>query len=350
MRLSDFDYHLPPSLIAQHPAEQRENARLMVLNKGDGSISHERFFNVVKYLRPGDALVMNDTRVTPSRLMGHRADTGGKVELLLISEKKEGEWESLIRPHKKGLLGTTILFGNGGLWAGVIELREEGRGYVRLSSDGPLKEKLLAYGKTPLPPYIRRNQRGDSQDVEMSDRERYQTVIARHDGSVAAPTAGLHFSAVLLEKLAAQGVKVVTITLHIGPGTFRPVRREDVVSHKMEAERFCVSPESAEEINKAKASGGRVVCVGSTAARTLETCAENDGRIEAGTASTGLFIYPGYDFKAVDALITNFHLPRSTLLLLVCAFAGRERTLQAYREAVAGGYRFYSYGDAMMII
>ncbi len=350
MRLSDFDYYLPPSLIAQHPAPRRDSSRLLVLNRREDSLTHERFFDIVKYLNAGDALVMNNTKVSPSRLAGRREDTGGKTELLLMSELSEGRWEALIKPHKKGLVGATILFGTGDLKGEVRELKEGGRGIVVLSSEGPLKKKLQEHGRTPLPPYIKREKGKGTLETEMMDRERYQTVVARHDGSIAAPTAGLHFSIELLEKLSAQGVKVVAVTLHIGPGTFMPVRREDVLSHKMEEEYFYLSSQSAEEINRVREAGGRVVCVGSTAARTLEACSRSDGTIEPTSGTSNLFIYPGDEFKAVDALITNFHLPKSTLLLLVCAFAGRERTLSTYKEAVTKGYRFYSYGDAMMII
>ncbi len=350
LKLSDFDYNLPPSLIAQYPAERRENARLLVLNRQDGSMAHKHFYNVLKYLKAGDALIMNDTRVTPSRLMGHREDTGGKVEMLLLSELKEGRWEALIKPHKNGLLGRTILFGKGDLRGEVLELKQGGKSTIRLNCRGELKEKLRLYGRIPLPPYIKRETGPGFEKTEALDRERYQTVLARHEGSVAAPTAGLHFSEELLGNLSDQGIRLVTMTLHIGAGTFRPVRQEDITSHTMEPEYFSLSRESADSINEVKASGGRIICVGSTATRTLETCTTSVGRIEPMSGWTSLFIYPGYEFKAVDALITNFHLPKSTLLMLVCAFAGREQTLQAYKEAISKEYRFYSYGDAMLII
>jgi S-adenosylmethionine:tRNA ribosyltransferase-isomerase len=350
MRLSDFDYHLPPSLIAQYPAERREASRLLVLGREDGSVTHAFFYDLVDYLKAGDALVMNDTRVTPSRLHGRRADTGGKVELLLISEIGEGKWESLVRPHKRGLMGADIRFGDGDLTGRVLELKEGGRGIVLLECESPLKDMLLLHGRTPLPPYIKRDYEGDSLETEMLDRERYQTVIARREGAVAAPTAGLHFSEELLGELSSRDVRIVTLTLHVGPGTFMPVRTEDVQAHRMEAEYFSLSKESAEILNEVRASGGRLVCVGSTATRVIETCSTAEGRVRPAEGWTDLFIYPGYEFKAVDALITNFHLPKSTLLMLVCAYAGRGNTLAAYREAVERGYRFYSYGDAMLII
>jgi len=338
IRAEDFDYALPPDRIAQHPVEPRDHARLMVLHRDSGKLEHRRFYEVVDYLRRGDVLVINETRVFPARLVGKRP-SGGKVELLLVRPLGRDTWEALAKPGRKVRPGERLLFGEGKLTGEVVERTEDGKRVVRFSGD---IETLRNLGQVPLPPYIRRSPIPE-------DRERYQTVYARVEGSVAAPTAGLHFTEELLERLREKGVEVVPIVLHVGPGTFRPVRGE-VSEHRMEAEYYEVSPRAAEVVNLAREKGGRVVAVGTTSVRTLETVADEEGRVRPGSGWTELFIYPPYRFRVVDALITNFHLPRSTLLMLVAAFAGRERVLEAYMEAVRLGYRFYSYGDAMLII
>ena len=338
IRAEDFDYALPPDRIAQHPVEPRDHAGLMVLHRDSGKLEHRRFYEVVDYLRRGDVLVINETRVFPARLVGKRP-SGGKVELLLVRPLGRDTWEALAKPGRKVRPGERLLFGEGKLTGEVVERTEDGKRVVRFSGD---IETLRNLGQVPLPPYIRRSPIPE-------DRERYQTVYARVEGSVAAPTAGLHFTEELLERLREKGVEVVPIVLHVGPGTFRPVRGE-VSEHRMEAEYYEVSPRAAEVVNLARGKGGRVVAVGTTSVRTLETVADEEGRVRPGSGWTELFIYPPYRFRVVDALITNFHLPRSTLLMLVAAFAGRERVLEAYREAVRLGYRFYSYGDAMLII
>jgi len=338
IRAEDFDYALPPDRIAQHPVEPRDHARLMVLHRDSGKLEHRRFYEVVDYLRRGDVLVINETRVFPARLVGKRP-SGGKVELLLVRPLGRDTWEALAKPGRKVRPGERLLFGEGKLTGEVVERTEGGKRVVRFSGD---LEALRNLGQVPLPPYIRRSPIPE-------DRKRYQTVYARVEGSVAAPTAGLHFTEELLGRLREKGVEVVPIVLHVGPGTFRPVRGE-VSEHRMEAEYYEVSPRAAEVVNLARGKGGRVVAVGTTSVRTLETVADEEGRVRPGSGWTELFIYPPYRFRVVDALITNFHLPRSTLLMLVAAFAGRERVLEAYMEAVRLGYRFYSYGDAMLII
>jgi len=346
MRLSDFDYDLPPELIAQSPAGVRDASRLMTLDRRTGDITHGVFRDLAGYLRPGDVLVVNDTRVYPARLRGRKSATGGAVEALLTKDLGGGRYRALVKGGPRP--GTTIDF-DGGLRAEVEAAGEdEGGGGARIlsfESGAPIDERLDEVGSMPLPPYIAASGRD-----EVRDRERYQTVYAKKRGAVAAPTAGLHFTPELLRRLEEGGVSTVPVTLHVGPGTFMPVRADMVEDHVMEEEEYEVTAEAAEAINEARRSGGRVVAVGTTSLRTLESAAGEDGEVRPGNGSTGLFIYPGYRFRAVDALITNFHLPRSTLLMLVSAFAGRERVLGAYREAVAGGYRFYSYGDAMLIL
>lgn len=337
MRADDFDYQLPKGLIAQHPVEPRDHARLMVLHRDSGTLEHRRFYELPGYLREGDVLVVNESKVFPARLLGRRS-SGGKVELLLLRRLEGDLWEALARPGRRVRPGERLYFGEG-VTGEVVERTEDGKRVVRFSGD---LRALRRLGQVPLPPYIRR-------PPVPEDEERYQTVYAKVEGSVAAPTAGLHFTEELLGKLREEGVRIVPVVLHVGPGTFRPVEGE-VSEHRMEPEYYEVTGEAADAINEARGRGGRVVAVGTTSVRVLETVADEEGRVHPGRGLTELFIYPPYRFKAVDVLITNFHLPRSTLLMLVAAFAGRERVLEAYGEAVRLGYRFYSYGDAMLIL
>jgi len=337
MRADDFDYQLPKGLIAQHPVEPRDHARLMVLHRGSGTLEHRRFYELPRYLREGDVLVVNESKVFPARLLGRRS-SGGKVELLLLRRLEGDLWEALARPGRRVRPGEKLYFGEG-VTGEVVERTEDGKRVVKFSGD---LEALRRLGQVPLPPYIRR-------PPVPEDEERYQTVYAKVEGSVAAPTAGLHFTEELLGKLREEGVRIVPVVLHVGPGTFRPVEGE-VSEHRMEPEYYEITGEAADAINEARGRGGRVVAVGTTSVRVLETVADEEGRVRPGRGLTELFIYPPYRFKAVDVLITNFHLPRSTLLMLVAAFAGRERVLEAYGEAVRLGYRFYSYGDAMLIL
>ncbi|SMB98855.1 S-adenosylmethionine--tRNA ribosyltransferase-isomerase [Thermanaeromonas toyohensis ToBE] len=341
MRVEDFDYYLPPELIAQHPVEPRDASRLLVLHRKAGMLEHRRFYELPLYLKPGDILVLNDTRVIPARLLGKKAETGGQVELLLLRPLRRDCWEALVRPGRRIPPGTELLFGQGELRAKVLERTPQGGRLVEFKYEGEWEEILGRLGEVPLPPYIKE---------KLPDPERYQTVYASRPGSVAAPTAGLHFTPRLLKELKEKGVKIVYILLHVGLGTFRPVKEEVVEKHRMHAEYFCVDPEAARTINEARRQGGRVIAVGTTVVRTLETAATPEGEIKPREGLTELFIYPGYRFKAVDGLITNFHLPRSTLLMLVCAFAGRERVLEAYQVAIKERYRFYSFGDAMLIL
>jgi S-adenosylmethionine:tRNA ribosyltransferase-isomerase len=339
MQLSDFDYHLPEELIAQHPANVRDQSRLLVLGRETGAVSHRRFYDLPSYLVPGDTLVFNDTRVIPARLVGTKTDTGAKVEVFLLNRLTEDRWETLVKPGRKLRPGTTVSFGDD-LRGEILAVTDFGGRVVRFSFNGIFEEVLDRLGETPLPPYIHE---------QLQDKERYQTVYSRERGSAAAPTAGLHFTDKLLSSLADNSINLAFLTLHVGLGTFRPVSAENILDHKMHREYYSIPPAAADIINRAKERGGRIIAVGTTAVRTLETVAR-DGRVEAGSGWTDIFIYPGYRFKMVDALLTNFHLPKSTLLMLVSAFAGRENVLAAYREAVAERYRFFSFGDAMLII
>ena len=339
MRKSDFYFDLPEELIAQTPLERRDSSRLLHLDKTTGELEHRHFYDLLDYLREGDCMVFNDSRVLPARLIGARP-TGGSVELVLLRDLGEGRWECLSRPGRKTKPGTEILFGNGELKATVESVAEGGNRIVRFDYEGIFLEVLERLGKMPLPPYIKE---------ELQDSERYQTVYSREIGSAAAPTAGLHFTKELMEKIAAKGVKLCYVTLHVGLGTFRPVKAEEIEDHEMHSE-FCIIPEeTARIVSETKKKGGRVIAVGTTSCRTLESFAREDGSLPATSGWTNIFIYPGYTFKCVDALVTNFHLPESTLIMLVSALAGREHVLHAYEEAVKERYRFFSFGDAMFI-
>ncbi|WP_312521791.1 tRNA preQ1(34) S-adenosylmethionine ribosyltransferase-isomerase QueA [Anaerospora sp.] len=339
MLLSDYHYNLPDGLIAQHPHEPRDHSRLMVLNRTTGEVSHQHFYNVPDYLEPGDTLVFNNTRVIPARLIGTRADTGGKVEVFLLNRLNHNEWETLVKPGKRARPGTTISFGEE-LSCEILDSTEFGGRVVRFTFQGAFEAILDRLGETPLPPYIRER---------LEDGERYQTVYSCESGSAAAPTAGLHFTEEMLENLKQRGINLAFITLHIGLGTFRPVSVADITQHVMHREYYSISPEAAQIINQTKEKGHRVVAVGTTSVRTLETVG-TDGRIEAGSGWTNIFMYPGFEFKMIDAMVTNFHLPESTLLMLISAFAGRENVLAAYEIAVNEDYRFFSFGDAMLIL
>ena len=339
MRKSDFYFDLPEELIAQTPLERRDSSRLLHLDKVTGALEHRHFYELLDYLREGDCMVFNDSRVLPARLIGARP-TGGSVELVLLRDLGEGRWECLSRPGRKTKPGTEILFGNGELKATVESVAEGGNRIVRFDYEGIFLEVLERLGKMPLPPYIKE---------ELQDQERYQTVYSKVLGSAAAPTAGLHFTPELLEKIAAKGVGIGYVTLHVGLGTFRPVKEEQITDHEMHSEYCVISQETADLINRTKANGGRCICVGTTSCRTLESWAAEDGHMEAKAGWTNIYIYPGYQFKVMDALVTNFHLPESTLIMLVSAFAGREHVLAAYQEAVKERYRFFSFGDAMFI-
>ena len=340
MKTHDFYYNLPEELIAQTPLKDRDTSRLMVLDKTTGQVTHKHFYDIIDYLHPGDCLVMNDSRVLPARLLGHRP-TGGAVEVLLLRDLGEKRWECLCKPGRKMQPGNEVIFGDGELTATVVEVKADGNRIVEFHYEGIFLEVLERLGKMPLPPYIK---------AELADQERYQTVYSREVGSAAAPTAGLHFTNELLEKIRAKGVKTAFVTLHVGLGTFRPVKAENILEHHMHSELCMMSEETAQILNETKHSGGRVICVGTTSCRTLESLVKEDGTFEASTKWTEIFIYPGYTFKAMDGLITNFHLPESTLVMLVSAFAGREHVLNAYQEAVKERYRFFSFGDAMTIL
>ena len=340
MKTSDFYYDLPQELIAQTPIQQRDASRLMTLNRSTGETGHHRFYELPDFLRPGDCLILNDSRVLPARLLGQRLPGGGACEVLLLTDRGGGTWECLVRPGRKMRPGTRLSFGSGELAAEVTGETEGGNRLVRFTYQGIFLEVLERLGKMPLPPYIK---------AELQDRERYQTVYSRHNGSAAAPTAGLHFTPELLETIAAKGVGIGYVTLHVGLGTFRPVKEESIIDHAMHSEYCILSQETAELINRTRAAGGRCVCVGTTSCRTLESWAGEDGHMEAKSGWTDIYIYPGYRFKVTDALVTNFHLPESTLVMLVSAFAGRERVLAAYQEAVRERYRFFSFGDAMFL-
>ena len=339
VKTQDFYYDLPEELIAQTPLEQRDSSRLLVLDKNTGDLQHRHFYDIIDFLRPGDCLVLNNSRVLPARLIGHRP-TGGAVEVLLLRDLGDKKWECLCKPGRKMQVGSQVIFGNGELTATVTEIREDGNRVVEFHYEGIFLEVLERLGKMPLPPYIK---------AELADQERYQTVYSKEVGSAAAPTAGLHFTRELLEKVRAKGVKTAFVTLHVGLGTFRPVKAEEITEHHMHSELCMISQETAEVLNETKANGGRIVCVGTTSCRTLESLVNDDGSFRAASKWTEIFIYPGYKFKAMDALITNFHLPESTLVMLVSAFAGREAVLHAYEEAVKERYRFFSFGDAMFI-
>ena len=340
MDIKDFDYELPQELIAQDPLEDRSSSRLMVLDKKTGEISHRIFYDIIDELNPGDCLVINDTKVIPARLYGVKEDTGAKVEVLLLKREADDVWEVLVKPGKKCRPGAKLSFGDGLLKAEVLEVIDDGNRKIRFSYEGIFEEILDQLGQMPLPPYITH---------ELKDKNRYQTVYAKYEGSAAAPTAGLHFTKELLEKIREKGVIIASVTLHVGLGTFRPVKVENVLEHHMHSEYYRVEPEEAKKINDAKAAGGRIIAVGTTSCRTLESATGEDGILRAGCGWTEIFIYPGYQFKMIDALITNFHLPKSTLVMLVSALAGREHILAAYKEAVRDKYRFFSFGDAMFI-
>jgi len=340
MKTSDFYYDLPEELIAQTPLEKRDESRLLALDRGTGKWEHRKFFELTEYLRPGDCLILNNSRVLPARLLGQRLPGGGACEVLLLIDRGERVWECLVRPGRKMRTGAKLSFGNGELTAEVIGEVEGGNRLVRFDYEGIFLEVLERLGKMPLPPYIKE---------ELRDSERYQTVYSKVVGSAAAPTAGLHFTPELLEKIAAMGVGVGYVTLHVGLGTFRPVKEDTVENHEMHSEYCVISQETADLINRTKAAGGRCICVGTTSCRTLESWASPDGTMEAKAGWTNIYIYPGYHFKVMDALVTNFHLPESTLVMLVSAFAGRETVLAAYAEAVKERYRFFSFGDAMLI-
>ncbi len=340
MTLEDFDYYLPEEQIAQDPLEHRSDSRLMVLDKKTGELEHKHFYDICDYLKPGDCLVINNTKVIPARLIGEKEGTGGKVEVLLLTRKSDNTWETLVKPGKNARIGQKLSFGNGLLKAEVIDIVEEGDRIIRFDFDGIFEEILDQLGQMPLPPYITH---------QLKDRNRYQTVYAKHEGSAAAPTAGLHFTKELLQEIRDMGVNIAEVTLHVGLGTFRPVKEENVLEHHMHTEYYKVTQEAADMINAAKASGNRVIAVGTTSTRTLEAAAEEDGTLREKSGWTDIFIYPGYKFKVIDCLITNFHLPKSTLIMLVSALASRENILAAYNEAVKEGYRFFSFGDAMFI-
>lgn len=340
MQLSDFNYDLPEELIAQDPLKKRSDSRLMVVGKEDGSIEHKHFYDIIDYVNPGDCLVVNDTKVIPARLMGVKEDTGASIEVLLLKRREEKVWETLVKPGKKARVGARISFGEGLLVGEVIDIVEEGNRLIRFEYDGIWEELLDKLGQMPLPPYITH---------KLEDRNRYQTVYAKNDGSAAAPTAGLHFTKELLKQLEDKGVVIAHVTLHVGLGTFRPVKVDNILEHHMHSEFYVVEQEEADKINAAKAKGSRIISVGTTSTRTLESVADENGVVRAGSGWTDIFIYPGYKFKVVDCLITNFHLPESTLLMLVSAFSSRENMLHAYEVAVEERYRFFSFGDAMFI-
>ena len=340
MKTSDFWYHLPEELIAQTPLEKRDTSRLLALDRQSGEIAHRHFYDILDYLNAGDCLVMNDSRVLPARLLGHRP-TGGAVEVLLLRDLGDKKWECLCKPGRKMQVGNQVIFGDGELTATVVEVQDTGNRVVEFHYEGIFLEVLERLGKMPLPPYIK---------AELADQERYQTVYSREVGSAAAPTAGLHWTNELLDKAREKGVKTAFVTLHVGLGTFRPVKAEEITDHHMHAELCMISEETAAILNQTKAEGGRIICVGTTSCRTLESLVNEDGSFEAKSKWTEIFIYPGYQFKAMQGLITNFHLPESTLVMLVSAFAGREHVLHAYEEAVKEKYRFFSFGDAMCIL
>ena len=341
MDVKDFYFDLPQELIAQDPLEDRASSRLLVLDKHTGEITHKGFRDILEYLKPGDCLVINDTKVIPARLFGVKEDTGAKIEILLLKRRENDIWETLVKPGKKAKPGTRIVFGEGLLTGTVLETVDEGNRLIQFSYEGIFGEILDQLGQMPLPPYITH---------QLKDKNRYQTVYAKHEGSAAAPTAGLHFTKELLKQVEDMGVKIAHVTLHVGLGTFRPVKVEHVQDHHMHSEFYVVEESEAKKVNDTKEAGGRVICVGTTSCRTVESAADENGRLKAGTGWTDIFIYPGYQFKILDGLITNFHLPESTLVMLVSALAGREHILAAYEEAIRERYRFFSFGDAMLIL
>ncbi|MDE7339758.1 MAG: tRNA preQ1(34) S-adenosylmethionine ribosyltransferase-isomerase QueA [Lachnospiraceae bacterium] len=340
MKKSDFYFDLPQELIAQDPLEDRSGSRLLVLDKKTGGVEHHIFHEIIDYLNPGDCLVLNDTKVIPARLLGEREDTGAAVEVLLLKRREKDVWETLVKPGKKARPGMQLVFGGGLLHAEVLEIVEEGNRLIRFRYEGIFEEVLDQLGEMPLPPYITH---------KLQDKNRYQTVYAKYEGSAAAPTAGLHFTKQLLSAIEEKGVDIAYVTLHVGLGTFRPVKAENILEHHMHSESYQVSAEAAEKINRAKESGHRVICVGTTSCRTVESAADADGKLRECCDNTQIFIYPGYRFKVLDALITNFHLPESTLVMLVSALAGREQVLHAYEDAIRERYRFFSFGDCMFV-
>lgn len=340
MKTSDFNYNLPEELIAQVPIADRSSSRLMVVDKKSGEIEHKIFKDIIDYLEEGDCLVLNDTRVIPARLIGSKVETGGKIEFLLLKRNEDDTWETLVKPGRKAKIGSEFTFGDDKLIAKVVGMGDDGSRIVKFKYDGIFEEILDELGNMPLPPYI---------TEKLEDRERYQTVYSKHSGSAAAPTAGLHFTEDLLEEIRKKGVDEAFVTLHVGLGTFRPVKVDDVLEHKMHSEYFIVNQEAADKINKAKKNRKKVICVGTTSCRTIESASEEDGTLKAKSGWTEIFIYPGYDFKIMDNLITNFHLPESTLIMLVSALSSKEKILNAYEEAVKERYRFFSFGDAMFL-
>lgn len=340
LRKSDFYFDLPEELIAQDPLEDRSSSRLLVLDKNTGEIEHHVFKDILDFLHEGDCLVLNNTKVIPARLMGVKADTGAAIEVLLLKRRENDIWETLVKPGKKARPGAVISFGDGILMGTVLDIVEEGNRLIRFSYEGIFEEVLDGLGEMPLPPYITH---------KLQDKNRYQTVYAKYEGSAAAPTAGLHFTQDLLKRVEEKGVKIAYVTLHVGLGTFRPVKEDNVLNHHMHSEFYQVTPEAADLINNTKEAGGRVICVGTTSCRTIESAANDEGKVIAGCANTEIFIYPGYQFKVLDNLITNFHLPESTLIMLVSALAGKDQVLNAYKTAVEMKYRFFSFGDAMFI-
>lgn len=340
LKKSDFYFDLPQELIAQDPLEDRSASRLLVLNRQTGAVEHHHFKEITNYLRPDDCLVLNNTKVIPARLLGVKEDTGAAIEVLLLKRRDSDVWETLVKPGKKARPGAKIVFGDGCLKAEVLEVVEEGNRLIRFDYEGIFEEVLDRLGEMPLPPYITH---------KLQDKNRYQTVYAKYEGSAAAPTAGLHFTEELLAHIEEMGVHIAYVTLHVGLGTFRPVKADNLSEHHMHSEHYEVTPETADLINRTKESGGRVICVGTTSCRTVESAADENGWVQPGRGDTEIFIYPGYRFKVLDCLITNFHLPESTLVMLVSALAGRENVLAAYREAVEERYRFFSFGDAMFI-
>lgn len=340
MKVKDFYFELPEELIAQHPLEQRDASRLMVVDQITGEIEHRSFADIIEYLNPGDTMVLNDTRVLPARLIGEKEGSGGKIEFLLLKRLGDDSWECLAKPGKRARVGATFVFGKGELKAEVIEVLDNGNRIVKFNYNGIFEEVLDNLGEMPLPPYIHET---------LEDKERYQTVYSKEEGSAAAPTAGLHFTKELLENIKNKGINIVFITLHVGLGTFRPVKAEDIEGHEMHSEFYIMSEETAEVINRTKAQGNKIIAVGTTSCRTLETIGDSQGRVRAQSGWTDIFIYPGYTFKVVDQLITNFHLPESTLIMLVSALAGKDNILKAYDTAVKDKYRFFSFGDAMFL-